>query len=198
MLDLAAVGPNDVVYDLGSGDGRLVILAAQLRGARGVGVEIQPSLVVQAQTNATEAEVGDRVRFVEGDLYTTDVSDATVVLLYLSVGITRELTDKLRRELRPGARIVSQQFRLAAEWPADRLVVVDGVELRLWVVPDRDDAGHPPAGRALRPWSGGEHRANRGEGRGEEVAAAGRRDPFVLHPQPYRAGWCGDVDESRS
>lgn len=136
MLGLAGVGPRDVVYDLGSGDGRLVILAAQLRGARGVGIEIQPSLVAQSRTLAQEAEVADRVRFVEGDLYTADLSEATVVTLYLSFGITREITPRLRRELRPGTRIVSQQF-LLADWPPDRAVVVDGAELFLWIVPPR-------------------------------------------------------------
>jgi SAM-dependent methyltransferase len=136
MLELAAVGPNDIVYDLGSGDGRLVILAAQGRGARGVGIEIQPSLVAQSRALAQEAEVADRVRFVEGDLYTADISEATVVMLYLSFGITREITPRLRRELAPGTRIVSQQFRLA-DWPPDRSIVVDGAELFLWTVPPR-------------------------------------------------------------
>jgi SAM-dependent methyltransferase len=136
MLTLAGVTDRDVVFDLGSGDGRLVILAAQLHGARGVGIEIQPDLVERARMNAVDAEVAERVRFVEGDLYTADVSEATVVLLYLSVGVTREITPKLLRELRPGARIVSQQFRLA-DVPPERVVTVEGAELFLWTVPPR-------------------------------------------------------------
>jgi SAM-dependent methyltransferase len=136
MLALAGVGPRDVVYDLGSGDGRLVILAAQLRGARGVGIEIQPALVARSRELAQEAEVEGRVRFVEGDLYTADIAEATVVTLYLSFGITREITPRLRRELAPGTRIVSQQFRLA-DWPPERSVVVEGAELFLWTVPPR-------------------------------------------------------------
>lgn len=147
MLELAAVGPNDMVYDLGSGDGRLVILAAQGRGARGVGIEIQPWLVAQSRALATEAEVADRVRFIEGDLYTADISEATVVMLYLSYGITREITPRLRRELAPGTRIVSQQFRLA-EWPPDRTVIVDGAELFLWTVPPRAVDARAGLGRA--------------------------------------------------
>ncbi|MEZ5291921.1 MAG: methyltransferase domain-containing protein [Vicinamibacterales bacterium] len=134
MLALGGVGPGDVVYDLGSGDGRLVVLAAQQHGARGVGIEIQPHLVERSRQIAADGGVADRVRFVEGDLYTADVSEATVVLLYLSVGITREITPKLRRELRPGARIVSHQFRLA-DWPPDRTARVEGEEIFLWTVP---------------------------------------------------------------
>lgn len=136
MLELAGVGRNDIVYDLGSGDGRLVILAAQGRRARGVGIEIQPALVAQSRALAQEAEVADRVRFVEGDLYTADISEATVVMLYLSFAITREITPRLQRELAPGTRIVSQQFKLA-DWPPDRTVVIDGAQLFLWTVPPR-------------------------------------------------------------
>lgn len=76
------------------------------------------------------------MRFIEGDLYTADIAAATVVMLYLSFNITREITPRLRRELRPGTRIVSQQFRLA-DWPPDRTMVVDGAELFLWTVPPR-------------------------------------------------------------
>jgi predicted RNA methylase len=136
MLDLAGARADDVVYDLGSGDGRLVILAAQRRGAQGVGVELQPSLVALSRQSAIDAGVADRVRFVEGDLRETDLAPATVVLLYLSTSLTRELTPKLLRELRPGARIVSHQFRLA-DRPPDRTVTIEGAELFLWTVPPR-------------------------------------------------------------
>lgn len=134
MLALAEVGPADTVVDLGSGDGRLVILAAQRRGARGVGVEIQPPLVELSRELAKEGGVADRVTFIEGDVRDADLSSATVVVLYLSTTLTRELTPKLRSELRPGARIVSQQFVLQ-DWPPDRTVSVEGQVLHLWTVP---------------------------------------------------------------
>lgn len=136
MLDLAGTRADDVVYDLGSGDGRLVILAAQRHGAHGVGFELQPSLVALSRQSAIDAGVADRVRFVEADLRTADLAQATVVLLYLSTSLTRELTPKLFRELRPGARIVSHQFLLADRAP-DRSVAVEGANLHLWTVPPK-------------------------------------------------------------
>ena len=136
MLDLAGTRADDVVYDLGSGDGRLVILAAQRHGAQGVGFELQPSLVALSRLSAIDAGVADRVRFVERDLREADLAPATVVLLYLSTSLTRELTPKLLGELRPGARIVSHQFRLA-DRPPDRSVTVEGEALHLWTVPPR-------------------------------------------------------------
>ena len=136
MLDLAGTTADDVVYDLGSGDGRLVILAAQRHGAQAVGYELQATLVALSRQSAVDAGVADRVRFVEEDLRTADLSQATVVFLYLSTSLTWELTPKLLRELRPGARIVSHQFRLA-ERPPDRSVTVEGENLYLWTVPPR-------------------------------------------------------------
>jgi cyclopropane fatty-acyl-phospholipid synthase-like methyltransferase len=137
MLQLAAVGPNDIVYDLGSGDGRIVILAAQKYGARGVGIEIDPALVARSQETARDGAVAGRVTFIEGDLFTAEVSDATVITLYLSTTTTRRLAPKLRRELKPGARIVSQQFDMGPEWPPDRTVTFEGATLYLWSVPPR-------------------------------------------------------------
>ena len=136
MLELARVTANDIVYDLGSGDGRIVILAAQKYGARGVGIEIDPHLVEVSRQVAREAEVSDRVRFVEGDLFESDISPATVVTLYLSTTVNRRLEPKLRRELRPGTRIVSHQFGLG-DWVPDRTVRArgDGTTLLLWTVP---------------------------------------------------------------
>ena len=135
MLDLAGTRADDVVYDLGSGDGRLVILAAQRHGAQGVGFELQPPLVALSRQSAIDAGVADRVRFV-GDLRAADLAPATVVFLYLSTSLTRELTPKLFLELRPGARIVSHQFRLA-DRPPDQSVTVEGANLYLWTVPPR-------------------------------------------------------------
>ena len=134
MLRLARVGPDDVVYDLGSGDGRVVIIAAQKYGARGVGVELQPRLVEMSRKLAQEGEVADRVRFVEGDLFTADISEATVVTLYLSPSMNQRLLPRLRAELRPGTRIVSHQFRLGSWQPDETVTADDGTELYLWTV----------------------------------------------------------------
>ena len=137
MLTLAKVSPGDIVYDLGSGDGRIVILAAQKYGARGVGVELDPRLVEISRQVAREGEVADRVSFIEGDLFAADISSATVVMLYLSSAVNRRLEPKLRRELPPGARIVSHQFRIG-EWTPDETVrAEDGTDLFLWVIPGR-------------------------------------------------------------
>lgn len=144
MLRLARVTADDLVYDLGSGDGRIVILAAQKYGARAVGVEIDPALVRRAREAASDAGVTALVRFIEGDLFTTDVSEATVVTLYLSTLTNRRLVPKLAQELRPGARIVSQQFDFGEVWPPDASTRRDGVELFLWRVPAR----RPARGRA--------------------------------------------------
>jgi SAM-dependent methyltransferase len=134
MLALASVTKDDVVYDLGSGDGRLPILAAQLHGARGVGIEIDPALIARSRANAKDAGVSDRVTFVEGDLFTADISAATVVTLYLSMSVLRQLEPKLKSELRPGTRIVSHQFWLPG-WPAERTIKVDASELFLLRIP---------------------------------------------------------------
>jgi ribosomal protein L11 methylase PrmA len=133
-LTLAGVTENDVVYDLGSGDGRLPILAAQLHGARGVGVEIDPKLVAVSRLNAKEAGVSDRVTFIEGDLFAADISPATVVVLYLSSSVLRQLEPKLKTELKPGTRIVSHQFWIPG-WPAERTIRVDASELLLMRIP---------------------------------------------------------------
>jgi SAM-dependent methyltransferase len=136
MLKLARVTSRDVVYDLGSGDGRIVILAAQKYGARGVGVELEPRLVEIARQVAREGEVDDRVTFVEGDLFTTDISRATVVTLYLSPSMNRDLEPKLKRELRPGTRVVSHQFPIG-DWAPDRTIEADdGTQLFLWTIPE--------------------------------------------------------------
>jgi len=138
MLRLAGVDRNDVVYDLGSGDGRLVIAAARDFGARGVGVEIDPRLVAQSVESARRAGVGDRVTFREHDLFQTDLADATVVTLYLSPALNLRLRPKLLRELRAGARIVSHDFDMG-DWPPARALRIDvrerASQVYLWVVP---------------------------------------------------------------
>jgi len=132
MLQLAEVRAGDVVYDLGSGDGRIPIIAAQKYGARGIGIEIDPALVALARTNAADAEVTDRVTFTLGDLFAADLSEATVVTMYLSPNVLKQLEPRLRA-LKPGTRIVSHQFPMG-RWAPDRREVVDESEILLWVV----------------------------------------------------------------
>jgi SAM-dependent methyltransferase len=136
MLRLARVTSEDVVYDLGSGDGRIVILAAQKYAARGVGIEIDPQLVARSREIAREAGVEDKVSIIEGDLFKADVSAATVVTLWLSASINAQLEPILKRQLRPGARIVSHQFPMGDWAPAERVGVRD-VDVFLWRVPER-------------------------------------------------------------
>ena len=132
MLQLAKVAPGDVVYDLGSGDGRIPIIAAQKYGATGVGIEIDPRLVEIAWRIANEAEVANRVTFITGDLFAADLSKATVVTAYLSPSIMKLLMPRLRA-LKPGTRIVSHQFPMPG-WEPDRKIQVDESELLLWIV----------------------------------------------------------------
>jgi SAM-dependent methyltransferase len=133
MLQLANVTADDVVYDLGSGDGRIPIIAAQKYGARGVGIELDPRLVDISWRIANEAEVANRVTFIVGDLFEADLSKATVVTTYLSLSIMKILLPKLRG-LKPGTRIVSHQFPMP-DWAPDRRIQVDEAELFLWIVP---------------------------------------------------------------
>jgi SAM-dependent methyltransferase len=136
MLKLARVGPSDVVYDLGSGDGRIVILAAQKYGARGVGIEIVHELVERSRLIAKEGDVADRVTFIEGNLFDQDISKATVVTLWMTASVNARLEPKLRRELKPGTRIVAYQFPIA-DWPPDQTQRVAGEQIFLWTVPGR-------------------------------------------------------------
>jgi SAM-dependent methyltransferase len=137
MLELAQIKADDVVYDLGSGDGRIVITAAKKYGAKGVGIEIDPALVQRARQNAEDAGVADRVRFVSENLFDADLSDATVVTLYLLQSLNERLRPKLVRELKPGARVVSHVFNMGPEWPPEKTVTVDGSRIFLWSIPNR-------------------------------------------------------------
>ncbi len=127
MLKLADIRGEDVVYDLGSGDGRLVITAAKRFGARGVGVELQTELVEMARIGAKREGVTDRVKFVQGDLFETDIREASVVMLYLLPRFVTRLVPRLRAELRPGTRIVSHDYPLAP-WPPDKELSMDVAE----------------------------------------------------------------------
>lgn len=134
MLQLAEVGPEDVVYDLGSGDGRIVIMAASEFGAHGVGIEIDRALIVRSNANAGAAGVSDRVRFVREDFFKADLRGSTVVTIYLLSETMQRLQSKLRKELRPGTRIVSHRFRFEG-WPPDAERTVEGRTVYLWRVP---------------------------------------------------------------
>ena len=134
MLRLAEVGPRDVVYDLGAGDGRVVIAAAARFGARGVGVEIDGRLVEQARREAARAGVADRVKFVAQDLFATDLREATVVALYLSPNLNEKLRPKLLA-LAPGTRVVSHSSGMG-DWRPDRRTAIRK-DVLLWVVPAR-------------------------------------------------------------
>ena len=134
MLEVAKVGPGDIVYDLGSGDGRIVISAAQDYGATGVGVEIDPKYIEMAKLNALEAKVMDKVRFVQDDLFEIDFTDATVVTLYLSDDINLRLRPTLLNDLQPGTRIVSHEFSLG-DWEPQKTLDIGGHRVYYWVVP---------------------------------------------------------------
>jgi hypothetical protein len=136
MLRIANVGPNDLVMDLGSGDGRIVITAARRYGARGLGVELDPERVRESIANARAAGVSERVRFVQGDLFEADIRPATVVTLYLLSRVNLALRPRLLNELRPGTRIVSHDFDMGA-WKPDIRASVRGYgsEIFFWVVP---------------------------------------------------------------
>lgn len=134
MLRLAGVSATDVVYDLGSGDGRIPIAAARDHNARGIGIELDPHLIERARCLAREARVEHRVEFREQDLFSAEVRDATVVTLFLFPEMNRRLAPKLRAELRPGTRIVSHWFDLG-DWSPDAEREVDGHRILLWTVP---------------------------------------------------------------
>jgi hypothetical protein len=137
MLSLADVKPTDVVYDLGSGDGRILVTAAVKYGARGVGIEIDPELVATARAAAEAAGVSDRVRFVNADLFGADIHEATVVTLYLLQSLNERLRPKLVTELSVGTRVVSHVFTMGPEWPPARSAMVGRSPIFLWHIEDR-------------------------------------------------------------
>ena len=136
MLEIAHVTARDIIYDLGSGDGRIVIAAAERFGARGVGIEIDPERVREAAENASQAGVAHLVRFVQGDLFAADIQEASVVTLYLLPEVNRLLLTKLLAELRPGTRIVSYKYDLG-DWSPEKTVRVSRGTVYYWVVPPR-------------------------------------------------------------
>lgn len=138
MLRLAQVSRDDLVYDLGSGDGRIVITAAKRHGARGVGIDIDPTRIEEANENARTAGVTDKVKFVQGDLFNADLREATAVTLYLLRSVNLRLRPKLLAELRPGTPVVSHDFDMG-EWAPDDHTRVGDDDVYLWIVPAKVD-----------------------------------------------------------
>ena len=136
MLKMVGVTKADTVYDLGCGDGRIVITAAQKYGARGVGIDIDPQRVAEANENVKKGKVADRVTIVRGDLFETDISPATVVTLYLLTQLNLKLRPKLLKELNPGTRVVSHAFDMG-DWKPERQANVSGSSIYMWRVPPR-------------------------------------------------------------
>ena len=133
MLQMANVTAKDVVYDLGSGDGRIPITAAQKYGARGVGIDINPERIKEANANLAKAGVGDKVKFLNQDLFETDLSEATVITLYLLPSLNIKLMPKLK-QLKPGTRIVSHSFDMGSDWPPEKTQDVNGRMIYYWTI----------------------------------------------------------------
>ena len=136
MLEVAKVTKNDVVYDLGSGDGRIPVTAAKKYGARAIGIDIDPQRIKEANANAQSAGVTDRVKFLNEDLFTTDISDASVVTLYLLPSLNMKLMPKLMKELKPGTRIVSHAFDMG-DWKPEQTLNVNGRTVYYWTIPKK-------------------------------------------------------------
>lgn len=136
MLKLANVTSKDVVYDLGCGDGRIVITAARKYGATGKGIDINPERIAEAKANAAQAKVGDKVKFVVADLFKTDFSPASVVTLYLLNSVNMRLRPLLLSQLKPGTRIVSHAFDMG-DWKPEKTVEVEGATIYLWTIPKK-------------------------------------------------------------
>ena len=134
MLKLAEVKKSDIVYDLGCGDGRIVITAAKVYGAHGVGVDINPDRIREARLNAKQAGVEDLVKFVEGDLFDADIKNASVVTLYLLPSINLKLRPKLWKDLKPGTRVVSHAFDMG-DWQPEKRDSVDDRPVYFWTIP---------------------------------------------------------------
>ena len=139
MLELAGVKNNDAVYDLGCGDGRIVISAAKKYGAHGVGIDINADRIEEARENAHAAGVDGQVVFETKDLFESDIHDATVVALYLLPEVNMRLRPRLLSELRPGTRVVTHSFAMG-DWAPDKEIVVDGDHIYLWTIPERRTA----------------------------------------------------------
>lgn len=143
MLETARVGKNDIVYDLGSGDGRIAIAAVKdFNAQRSTGIDIDPQRIKEATANLAAAEkekpgISKQVRFLNQDLFTTDISEATVVTLYLLPSLNVKLMPKLKAELKPGTRIVSHSFDMMGQWEPERTIDVNGRTVYYWTIPKK-------------------------------------------------------------
>ena len=135
MLKAAKVGPDDVLYDLGSGNGIIPVTAAKRFGTRGTGIDIDPQRIAEANANAEKNGVTDKVKFIQGDLFEQDLSEATVISLYLLNSLNLKLRPTLLN-LKPGTRIVSHAFDMG-DWKPDQTINVDGRTVYLWIVPEK-------------------------------------------------------------
>lgn len=150
MLKVAAVGPQDVLYDLGSGDGRIPITAVkQHRVRKAVGIDIDPERIAEAEANRKKAGVGDRVTFINADLFETPIGEASVVTLYLLPSLNLRLLPKLLRELKPGTRIVSHEFDMG-RWKPEQTLRVAGRTVHFWRIPAPGTPQHAAAMEAAR------------------------------------------------
>jgi trans-aconitate methyltransferase len=145
MLKAVNLKATDVVYDLGCGDGRIVITAAQKYGTKGVGVDIDPQRIKEAEENAKKANVGSKVSFVQKDLFAQDLSGASVVTLYLLPDFNMRLRPKLLKELKVGSRIVSHSFDMG-DWQPDKTIKVDYRTVYLWTVTEKAKASMASSG----------------------------------------------------
>jgi len=136
MLELAAPRPGDVLYDLGSGDGRIVVTAARRYGIRGIGLEVDPDLIARANENARRAGVSTLVEFRKEDVFTADFHDATVVTLFLGAELNLKLRPRLLRELAPGTRVLSHEYDMGL-WKPEITLQVGTHTVYLWTVPSR-------------------------------------------------------------
>ncbi len=142
MLQLASVGKDDVLYDLGAGDGRIAVTAAKRYGVRAVGIDIDPERIKEANANAKRSGVANRVRFRNEDLFKSDFREATVVTLYLLPELNLKLRPRLLAELKPGTRIVSHQFDMG-DWKPEKTLETNGRVIYLWTVPERANRREP-------------------------------------------------------
>ena len=134
MLQMAKVGKNDVLFDLGCGDGRIVVTAAKAHGARGTGIDLDPERIREARKNAEQAGVASKVNFKVADLFETDVSAASVVTLYLLPNVNTRLRPQLWKQLKVGSRVVSHAFDMGPEWPPEKTDSVDGRSIYYWTI----------------------------------------------------------------
>ena len=134
MLQMAKVGKDDTLYDLGCGDGRIVVTAAKVHGARGTGIDLDPERIAEAKENAKKAGVADKVSFRVADLFETDLSSASVVTLYLLPTVNVKLRPRLWKQLKVGSRVVSHAFDMGPAWPAEKTDTVDGRTIYYWTI----------------------------------------------------------------